>query len=336
MAAPLILGCAGPVLAPGEAAFFREADPWGFILFARNGDAPAGLRRLTAALREAVGRDAPVLVDQEGGRVQRFRAPHFREHPPALDMMRAVAAAHGDAAATEAMALRSALIAAELAACGIDVNCAPLADLVEPETHPVLRNRLYGDAPGAVVAACRAALGAMAARGVLGVVKHVPGYGRAALDGHLAPSRLSAPLAALERRDFAPFRALADAPMAMTAHVVVEALDPERPATTSPAVMAYVREAIGVSGLVMTDDVSMGALDGPVAARGAAALAAGCDVVLHCNGDAAEMTALAAAVPAMTPAAGGRAARALAARRAPEPFDAAAAAARLSALGGLA
>ena len=336
MAAPLIYGCAGTTLAPGEAAFFRGADPWGFILFARNGDDPDGLRRLTSALREAVGRDAPVLIDQEGGRVQRLRAPRFREHPPALDMMRAASAAHGPEAALEAMELRSALIAAELIACGIDVNCAPLADLLEPQTHPVLLNRLYGAEVGTVVAACRTALRGMARQGVLGVVKHVPGYGRAALDGHVALSRLAQPLVELEARDFAPFRALADAPMAMTAHVVVEALDPERPATTSPAVMTYVRAALGLTGLLMTDDVSMGALDGPVAQRGAAALAAGCDVVLHCDGDMAVMEALAAAVPSMTEAAAGRAARALAGRRAPEPFDAPAAAARLAALGGLA
>ena len=336
MAAPLILGCAGTALTPAETAFFRDADPWGFILFARNGGDPDALRRLTAAMREAVGRDAPVLIDQEGGRVQRLRAPHFREHPPALDMMRAVTAAHGAEAAVEAMDLRSALIAAELIACGIDVNCAPLADLVEPQTHPILLNRLYGAEVDGVVAACRAALRGMAGRGVLGVVKHVPGYGRAALDGHVALSRLTQPLEELEARDFAPFRALSDAPMAMTAHVVVEALDPERPATTSPAVMAYVRNALGLTGLIMTDDVSMGALDGPVAERGAAALAAGCDVVLHCDGDMGEMAALAAAVPAMSEAAAGRAARALERRRAPEPFDAAGAAARLAALGGLA
>ena len=335
MSAPLILGCAGTALAAGEGAFFREADPWGFILFARNGDSPEGLRRLTGELREAVGREAPVLVDQEGGRVQRFRAPHFREHPPALDMMQAVTAAHGPEAALEAMELRSALIAAELAACGIDVNCAPLADLVEPETHPVLRNRLYGDEPAFVVAACRAALRGMAGQGVLGVLKHVPGYGRASLDGHLALSRLPQPLDELDARDFAPFRALADAAMAMTAHIVVEAIDPERPATTSPAVMRHIREAIGLDGLIMTDDISMEALDGPVAERGAAALAAGCDVVLHCNADMAEMAALAARVPAMTEDAARRAEAALAARRAPSPFDADAAAARLVSLGGL-
>ncbi len=331
MPAPLILGCAGDVLGPGEAAFFREADPWGFILFARNGSDPEGLRRLTGDLRAAVGRRAPVLIDQEGGRVQRLRPPRFRAHMPALDMIRAV----GPDRAEEAMELRSALIAAELIACGIDVNCAPLADLVEPATHPVLRNRLYGDDPSTVVTLCRAALRGMEARGVLGVVKHVPGYGRAVLDGHLAVSRLSQPLTELEARDFAPFRALADAAMAMTAHIVVEALDPDRPATTSPAVLAHIRGALGMDGLIMTDDISMGALGGPVPERGAAALAAGCDVVLHCDGRMAEMAALAQALPPMTAEAGRRAGRALAARRAPEPFDAPEAARRLASLGGL-
>ncbi len=331
MAAPLILGCAGEELGRGEAAFFRAADPWGFILFARNGADPEGLRRLTAELRAAVGRPAPVLIDQEGGRVQRLRPPRFRAHMPALDMVRAV----GPARAVEAMELRSALIAAELIACGIDVNCAPLADLVEPATHPILLDRLYGDDPGTVAALCRAALRGMEAQGVLGVVKHVPGYGRATLDGHLALSRLTQPLAELEARDFAPFRALADASLAMTAHIVVEALDPERPATTSPAVMAHVRGALRMDGLMMTDDISMEALDGPVPARGLAALAAGCDVVLHCNGEMAEMAALAEALPPMTAEAARRATRALARRRAPGPFDAAEAARRLTSLGGL-
>lgn len=335
MAAPLILGCAGGALDAREAGFFREADPWGFILFVRNGDHPEGLSRLTGDLRAAVGREAPVLVDQEGGRVQRLRAPRFREHMAALDMMGAVAAAHGEAAAIEAMELRFALIAAELIACGIDVNCAPLADLVEPGTHPVLRNRLYGSDPARVVAACRAALRGMAGQGVLGVVKHVPGYGRAALDGHLALSRLTQPLEALEARDFAPFRGLADVPMAMTAHIVVEALDPGRPATTSPIVMAYVRRALGMNGLVMTDDISMQALDGPIEARAAAAWAAGCDIVLHCNADPGEMAGLAAAAPPMTGAAAARADRALAGRHPPAPFDPGEAAARLAALGGL-
>lgn len=331
MAAPLILGCAGAVLAPEEAAFFCESDPWGFILFARNGDEPDALRRLTGDLRDVVGREAPVLIDQEGGRVQRLRPPRFRAHLPALDMVRAV----GPDRAEEAMALRSALIAAELRACGIDVNCAPLADLVESQTHPILLNRLYGDDPVTVVRLCRAALAGMAGQGVLGVVKHVPGYGRADHDGHHAVSRLSQPLEALEVRDFAPFRALSDAPMAMTAHVVIEPLDAHRPATTSPAVIAHVRNELGMDGLLMTDDISMGALEGPVAERGAAALGAGCDVVLHCDGDIGAMTALAAAVPPMTPAGEARAERALAGRRPPEPFDAEDAAARLGAMGGL-
>ena len=320
------LGCAGPVLRPDEAAFFRDADPWGFILFARNCETPEQLRALTGALREAVGRDAPVMIDQEGGRVQRMAPPRWDAYLPALDQMRA-AGPHW----AEAMHLRARLIADELQAAGIDVNCAPLADLVEPQTHPVLLNRLYGNDPEQVVAAARAVVAGQMAQGVLPVLKHVPGYGRAALDGHLSLSRLTQPLAELEARDFAPFRVLADIRMAMTAHIVVEAIDPDRPATTSPAVIDYVRAQMGVKGLLMTDDISMQALSGTVGARSAAALAAGCDLVLHCNGDLAEMAAVAAIGPLSAEGAR-RADHALAERRAPEPFDRRAAKARLAAL----
>ena len=330
MPGAFVFGCVGPRLLAVERRFFREADPWGFILFGRNCLTPDQLRALTSELRETVGRDAPILIDQEGGRVQRMGPPSWDRYLPALDQMGAAGERW-----EEAMVLRSRLIADELQAAGIDVNCTPLADLVEPQTHPVLLNRLYGDAPDRVVAAARAVVDGQAMQGVLPVLKHVPGYGRAAPDPHLGLARMDQPLADLEARDFAPFRALADLRIAMTAHIVVEALDPNRPATTSPEAIRYIREKMGLEGLLMTDDISMGALSGTVAERGAASLAAGCDLVLHCNGTMREMEAV-ATLGAMTPDAARRADHALAERRAPEPFDRGAAKARLGELLGTA
>lgn len=310
-----ILGCAGTALSASEQAFFADADPWGFILFARNVEAPDQLRRLTDTLRDTVGRDAPILIDQEGGRVQRMRAPHWPEYPPALDQMRT---------ARDPMCaqyLRNRLIAADLAAVGIDVNCAPLADLVEPETHAIVRNRLYGNDPDTVVAAARAAAQGLTDGGVLPVLKHIPGYGRARVDSHLELPRVDAPLEDLRARDFAPFRALADMPMGMTAHLLIEALDAEHPVTLSPAGIALIRDAIGFDGLLMPDDIGMEALSGSPAARTRAALDAGCDVVLHCNGDHTEMADLMAEVPPLTGDALRRADAALSARTAADGAD---------------
>ena len=324
--AAAILGCAGPVLLPEEAAFFRASQPWGFILFARNVEDPVQLRALTRDLREAVGWQAPILIDQEGGRVQRMRAPHWREYLPALDQM--------DRASDpmRAQYLRNRLIAAELHEVGIDVNCAPLADLVEPETHRVLRNRLYGDDVDTVVAAARACAEGLMDGGVLPVLKHLPGYGRGSVDSHLSLPRVTAPLEELVTRDFAPFRALSDIAMGMTAHIVIEALDGDRPATVSPVVTDYIRTDIGFSGLLMSDDISMEALSGDVDTRAERSIAAGCDLVLHCNGKLDEMEAVVAAVGDMTPAALARAQDALTRRRAPAPIDIDAAARELEAL----
>ena len=322
----LILAPAGQALTPEETAFFHWADPWGFILFARNVDNPDQLRALTASLRDAVGRQAPVLVDQEGGRVQRLRAPHWREFLPALDQM---ARARDP---LRAQWLRNRLIADDLAGVGIDVNCAPLADLVENGTHPVLLNRLYGGDVATVAAAARAAANGMLAGGVLPVVKHIPGYGRAQVDSHMDLPHVAVPLAELDARDFAPFRALADLPIGMTAHIVIDALDPTAPATISPVTMAAIRDRIGFGGLIMTDDISMQALSGPIAARAAASIAAGCDIALHCNGDLAQMHAIAGAVGPMSVASAARADAALTWRRAPEPADIAALAAELGEL----
>lgn len=322
----VILGVAGPEVTPWERDFLREADPWGFILFARNIATPAQLAALTAGLRDAVGWHAPILIDQEGGRVQRMRAPHWREFLPALDQM---------ARATDPMRaqwIRNRLIADDLMSVGIDVNCAPLADLVEEGTHPVLLNRLYGAEIDTVVQAARAAAAGLMAGGVLPVLKHIPGYGRARVDSHLALPRVDVPRAELDARDFAPFRALADLPMGMTAHIVMSAIDPDRPATTSPAVMGVVRRDIGFDGLVMTDDLSMQALSGTLAERAAAAVAAGCDLVLHCNGVPADMEAVVGATPHLSGDALRRAEAALACRAVPDTSDINALARELDAL----
>lgn len=328
--AAAILGCEGPRLSPAEAAFFRDADPWGFILFARNVETPDQLRRLTGALREAVGRDAPVFVDQEGGRVQRLRAPHWREWLPPADQM-AATDARGPQAQARAVWLRYRLIAAELRAVGIDGNCAPTADVAGPLTHPFLANRCFATQAEEVVPAARACAEGLLAGGVLPVMKHIPGHGRAAVDSHIGLPRVAAARADLAL-DFAPFAALADLPAAMTAHVVYEAIDPDRPATVSPAAIGVIREVIGFGGLLLSDDLSMQALPGTIGDRAGAAIAAGCDIALHCNGARAEMEAVLAAAGTLSPAACARAQAALARRRAPEPVDSRALVAEFEAL----
>jgi len=324
-----ILGCSGPALLDAERRFFSRVRPWGFILFARNVEEPAQLRRLTAALRDAAGHDAPVFIDQEGGRVARLGPPHWRSWPAPLDE-----ATRPDARAAEVFDLRYRLIAAELREVGIDGNCAPLGDIAGPRTHPVLRNRCYGGEAGTVARIGRAVAGALLAGGVLPVLKHIPGHGRATVDSHLDLPRVGAPLAVLRATDFAPFRALADLPLGMTAHIVYDALDPDRPATQSGTVIGVIRDEIGFDGVLMTDDISMSALSGAPGDRAAAARAAGCDMVLHCNGDLAEMAEIAAASGPLDGAAADRAARALAARRAPGRADSSALAAAYARLAG--
>ncbi len=329
MSAPgaVILDPLGPRLSAGERAFFREVDPFGFILFARNIEDAAQLRALCAALRDCVGRDAPITIDQEGGRVQRLHPPLARDWPPALDH---VEQAGQDAGV--AMYLRARIIAHELRALGIDSNCAPLADVIGPRTHPFLRNRCYGDAPGQVALLARAVADGLLAGGVLPVLKHIPGHGRAVVDSHMTLPMVDADADTLNQVDFAPFRALSDLPMAMTAHVVYRALD-DLPATLSPLVMAQVRRDIGFDGLVMTDDISMKALSGAPADLGRAALAAGCDVVLHCNGSLDEKRAVAGAAGRLSGAALRRAEAAIAARRTPDDVDIDALTAQLETLG---
>jgi beta-N-acetylhexosaminidase len=326
-----IFGLSGPRLTADERAFFAAADPWGFIVFARNIETPAQLLALTADLRAAVGRDAPVLIDQEGGRVQRMRPPHWRAWPDP----RPVCEALSEPDAERMLRLRYRLIAHELRACGVDVNCAPLLDVPQADAHPIIGDRAYGADPARIARLGRAVRDGLAAGGVAHVVKHIPGHGRAGVDSHHALPRVSAPRAALSACDFAPFRAHADAAMAMTAHVVFEAVDPDACATFSPAVIRLIRDEIGLAGLLMSDDLGMGALDGPMRDRAARALAAGCDVVLHCDGDRSAMEAVAEAAPRLTGAALARALAAEASRGLPQPFDPSAADAALAALGGV-
>ena len=314
-----IFGCAGPVLLAQEADFFRDYDPFGFIIFARNVETPDQLRRLTADLRAAVGRDAPILIDQEGGRVQRLCAPHWRDWQPPLDTV-----AHAGAQAVRVMALRSMIIAAELRAVGIDANCAPVADIASAATHPFLRNRCYGSDAQTVIAIARAVADAHLAMGVLPVVKHLPGHGRATADTHHDLPTVTADLTDLTASDFAPFRALNDLPMAMTAHIIFAAVDATRPATQSPDMIKIIRDVIGFAGLLMTDDLNMNALSGDLADRTARSIAAGCDIALHCKGDLAQMMAVATAAGDMSAAASRRASQALARRAAPLAVDIAA------------
>jgi beta-N-acetylhexosaminidase len=322
-----ILGCLGPRLRPEEKAFFADAQPWGFILFARNMETPDQVRRLTAALREAVGYDAPILIDQEGGRVQRIGAPHWRQWLPPLDQL-----ARGGADPMRAMYLRARLIADELRDLGIDVNCSPMADIAEPGTHPFLKNRCYGYDADTVTRAARAVAEGLMAGGVLPVMKHIPGHGRAFVDSHLDLPVVREDAETLRAVDFAPFRALADLPMAMSAHIVYSALDDAAPATTSGRMIRLIRTEIGFDGVLMTDDISMQALQGDLATRCAASLAAGCDLVLHCNGDLAEMRVVAEVCGDISGFAAARGQAALARRSAPQPIDIAAAEAELAVL----
>lgn len=326
-----IFGCSGPEITAAEAGFFRDADPFGFILFARNVETPDQLRRLTADLRAAVGRDAPILIDQEGGRVQRLRAPHWREWLPPLDQITAAGALAG-----QVMALRSRLMAAELRAVGIDANCAPCADLALPETHPFLKNRCYGSDPARVAEIARAVADGLLAGGVLPVIKHLPGHGRSTADTHHDLPTVTVSAETLRATDFAPFHALNDLPMAMTAHIVFAAHDAEHPATQSAEMIRVIRDDIGFAGLLMTDDLNMQALAGTLADRTARSIAAGCDVALHCKGDLAEMQAVAAAAGRMSAATADRAAAALLRRRDPDPVDLAALQAEFAALTGAA
>jgi len=358
-----ILDAEGHRLTAEEKALFREAAPFGFILFARNIDSADQVRALCDDFREAAGHECLITIDQEGGRVQRLRAPLAREWRPALDHVQAASDP------LRAMYLRARLIAAELHALGIDSNCAPLADIASDDTHPFLRNRCYGTDAAGVADIARSCAAGHLDGGVVPVMKHIPGHGRSSMDSHHDLPHVSAPAEVLRAEDFAAFTPLKDLPMAMTAHLVYDAFDP-RPATLSPVMMQLIRQELGYDGLVMTDDISMKALwapelqqqaqrpslgggeapsrgegralsglrpDDPDMAAGAiarASLAAGCDVALFCNSSLAARAAVVQAAGLMTDAAQRRAEAALACRQEPAALDMDAAEAELSALMG--
>ena len=315
-----ITGFSGTVLTPQECEFLREAAPWGGIIFKRNIDTPDQVRRLVDAFRDAIGSHAPVLVDQEGGRVQRLGPPHWPAYPAGAVYRRLYErdAATGLAAAQ----LGARLIASDLRELGIDVDCLPLADVPVPGADAVIGDRAYGETPGQVAAIAGALAAGLMEGGVLPVLKHLPGHGRATADSHQRLPVVDADQATLEATDFAAFRPLAGLPLGMTAHVVFSAYDPLAPATTSVTMVRQViRGSIGFRGLLMSDDVSMGALSGSIAERTRASLAAGCDLVLHCNGQLDEMRAVAAEAQPLQGAARARAEAALAARHEPSALD---------------
>jgi beta-N-acetylhexosaminidase len=327
-----ITGVSGPALNATEREFIRAERPWGFILFKRNIETPEQVALLVQELRKAVGEpNAPVLIDQEGGRVQRLGPPHWPVYPPGAVFGTLYDIDH--ALGLSAARLSARLIAADLADLGITVDCLPLADVPVTGADAVIGNRAYGTEPGKVAAIARAVTEGLEHGGVLPVLKHIPGHGRATADTHFRLPEVDTAKIELERTDFAAFRPLADLPMAMTAHVVFSALDPAHPATTSATIIEQViRGVIGFQGLLMSDDVSMNALSGSIAERTRAIFAAGCDVVLHCNGKLNEMREVAAQTPELSGKALQRARRALASRRAPQPFDREAARAELDAL----
>src|SRR5215467_14047771 len=316
-----ITGLSGPAITADERAFLRATAPWGLILFKRNVETPDQVKSLVGEFRGVVGRaDAPVLIDQEGGRVQRLGPPQWPAYPPG--------AAYGrlhdrdPALGVAAAKLGARLIAADLAALGITVDCLPVADVPVPGSDAVIGDRAYGETPAKVAALAGAAAAGLGEGGVLAVLKHLPGHGRATADSHLRLPVVGADRATLESTDFAAFRPLARLAMGMTAHVVFTSLDRELPATTSATIISQViRGFIGFDGLLMSDDLSMGALSGTLAERTSAALAAGCDMALHCNGDLAEMQAVADATPELAGDAARRAEAALCARQPPQPVD---------------
>lgn len=318
-----IAGCSGPILSTAERDFFARTNPWGLILFKRNCETPEQLKTLTTAFRAAVGRkNAPVFIDQEGGRVQRLGPPSnaWRRYPAA----RAYGEAFNASALTGLRAARNVgrLMAEDLIAAGITANCVPVLDVPQPDAHEIVGNRAYSDRIEAIMALARAHAAGFADGGVLPVIKHIPGHGRARADSHLELPVVDAKREELEAVDFPPFAAMADAPMAMTAHVVYTALDRTAPATLSKKVISNViRKQIGFRGLLMTDDLSMKALSGSYGEKTERALAAGCDIVLHCNGEMDQMEEVAAAAGVLKGKALARAKAALKMARKPQPFD---------------
>ncbi|CAN5147009.1 beta-N-acetylhexosaminidase [soil metagenome] len=328
MSSAVIYGCSGHVLTEDERAFFADEKPWGFILFRRNVDTPDQVRSLVSALRASIDEpDAPVLIDQEGGRVQRLGPPHWPKYPPGAAYL---AATNDPLAARELVRLGARLMAHDLKALGITVDCVPVIDVPVPGAHDIIGDRAYAQDPETVSQLGRAATEGLLAGGVLPIIKHIPGHGRAFSDSHHDLPVVHADFETLDAWDFVPFKALSDMPMAMTAHVVYSAVDAKKPATTSKKAVRMIRQTLGFHGLLMSDDLSMKALSGTLTERAEASLKAGCDVVLHCNGDLAEMKAVARGVGKLKGQARARAKAALARIvHTPEPLDPVAARDRL-------
>lgn len=323
-----MVGVAGLRLDDDERRLLSECPPWGFILFKRNCGGPDQVRALVAELRDAAERpDAPVLIDQEGGRVQRLQPPHWPARPPA----RRIGALADLAAGREAGFLQARLIAHDLYALGITINCAPVLDLALPQQTHAIGDRAFSPDPEIVAALGQSTIEGYLAGGVLPVIKHLPGHGRAQVDSHEALPVVEDARATLAATDWAPFRACADAPLAISAHVLYTALDRDHPATLSPGIIEEViRGAIGFAGPLLTDDLSMGALGGSLGERVAAARAAGCDIAVHCNGDRNEMIEVLDAAGPLEGNAATRVAHAMARLAPPQAFDPPAALARLA------
>ena len=336
MRSRVIYGCAGTSLSATELDFFRQVRPWGFILFARNIREPAQVKALVEDLRGTVGdAQAPVLIDQEGGRVARLKPPQWRARPPAAVF--GALHAQNPEAASEATYLNARLIAHDLASLGINVDCLPVLDVPVPGAHDIIGDRAFATAPATIIALGKAQIQGLMDGGVLPVMKHIPGHGRAGADSHLALPRVSATVEELSASDFVTFRSLDQCPIAMTAHVVYESIDPQRPCTTSPKVIRdVIRGEIGFKGLLMSDDLSMKALDGPLSVRAKQALFAGCDLALHCNGDMEEMREVASEAKELEGQSLRRSQQALVHLSVPGLFDAEAAQEHLSALLGAA
>lgn len=326
-----IYGCEGVRLTDAEKRFFAQHRPFGFILFARNCESPEQVKALVEELRATVGgHDAPVLIDQEGGRVARLKPPHWRKYPPARQL--ADLAKTDEQRGCAAVRLGARLIAEELHALGINVDCVPLADVPVEGSHDIIGDRAYGTTPERVAKMAREASDGLLEGGVLPVLKHIPGHGRAMVDSHLDLPEVTAGLDELRATDFKPFVALADLPFGMTAHVRYTAIDPTRVATLSPACIRLIREELGFQGMLMSDDISMKALSGSLAQLSQDALAAGCDLVLHCNGKMDEMEQIASVVPPLTADALKRAERANGFVKQPAALNAGDAYARLNSM----
>jgi beta-N-acetylhexosaminidase len=316
-----IYDCEGARLSEDERAFFRDADPWGFILFARHCTSPEVVRAHCDELRDCVGRaEAPILIDQEGGRVARMKPPAWPAHP-AMAVFGALWKLN-PAAAREAARLNAFLLGRMVSDLGVSIDCAPMLDIPQIDTHEIVGDRALAAHPDQVAALGREVVDGLMAGGVLPVIKHIPGHGRALADSHLELPRVGASRKDLREVDFAPFKALADAPMAMTAHIVFEAYDSDRPATLSPTIIdEVIRGEIGFDGLLLSDDLKMKALGGPLAARAGAALRAGCDIALCCNYSLKEKIATAKDVGPLAGRSAERAAAALSRRSAAEAGD---------------